>query len=175
MSDFKKYFPILVEWEGSAFENVAGDNGGPTKYGIILSEWIAKGYDKNGDGIVDVNDLKLITANDAMSIAKSHYWDRCKADDIENQSIANMLVDFSYNCGVGLAIMKIQQCVGVIADGVIGDKTITAINTEPQETLFNNLKAVRLKYYQDIVHNHPKQIKFLKGWNNRTQSFTFSK
>ena len=30
MADFKKYFPTLVKWEGSSFEIVPGDAGGPT-------------------------------------------------------------------------------------------------------------------------------------------------
>ena len=61
MADFKKYFPQILDFEGRVYENVEGDAGGPTKYGIILSEWKTKGYDKNHDGKIDENDLKLIT------------------------------------------------------------------------------------------------------------------
>src|SRR6478735_11274468 len=31
---FDEYFDWLVPWEGAAYENVPGDPGGPTKYGI---------------------------------------------------------------------------------------------------------------------------------------------
>lgn len=173
MADFKKYFPTLIKWEGSSFEVVPGDAGGPTKYGVILSEWKAKGWDKDGNGVIDVNDLKLITADDASAIAKSHYWDKLSADNISNQSIAEMLVDFAYNCGVGTAARKIQECLGLVIDGNIGPKSIQAINSANQEQLFNDLKAKRRNYYLGIVARNPLQIKFLKGWLNRNNSFKF--
>ena len=47
----------------------------------------AQGYDKDGDGDIDVADLKLITAEDATMIMKKNYWDRWKADQIKNQAI----------------------------------------------------------------------------------------
>lgn len=173
MADFKKYFPTLVKWEGSTFEVVPGDAGGPTKYGVILAEWKAKGWDKDGDKDVDVNDLKLITADDAAGIAKSHYWDKLKADNINNQSVAEMLVDFAYNCGVGTAAKKIQEVLGVTKDGVIGPGSLKAINDANQEQLFSDLKAKREAYYRAIVANKPSQSKFLKGWLNRNNSFHF--
>lgn len=173
MADFKKYFPTLVKWEGAVFENVPGDAGGPTKYGVILSEWKAKGWDKDGDTDVDVEDLKLITANDAMFIAKTHYWDKLKADDIKNQSIAEFIVDFAYNCGVGTAAKKVQEVLGVTADGVVGKITLSAMNNANQEDLFKKLKEKRRNLYLAIVARKPSQIKFLKGWLNRNNYFKF--
>lgn len=173
MADFSKYFPTLIKWEGTSFDIVPGDAGGPTKYGVILSEWKYKGWDKDGDKDIDVDDLKLITMADASIIAKTHYWDKLKADNIKNQSVAEFLVDFAYNCGVGTAAKKIQEVLGVNADGVIGNITLGAINNANQEDLFNNLKTKRRNYYLAIVARKPSQIKFLKGWLRRNDSFKF--
>lgn len=173
MADFKKYFPTLVKWEGAVFENVPGDAGGPTKYGVILSVWKAKGWDKDGDTDIDVDDLKLITSNDAMIIAKSHYWDKLKADSIVNQSVAEFIVDFAYNCGVGTSARKVQEVLGIPVDGVVGSITLMAINRANQEDLFNKLKQKRRNLYLAIVARRPSQIKFLKGWLNRNNYFKF--
>ena len=173
MADFKKYFPTLVKWEGSAFENVPGDAGGPTKFGVILSEWIAQGYDKNGDGKINVEDLKIITSEDAMKIAKPHYWDKAQADNINNQSVAEMIIDFGYNCGIGLAIRKTQTILNLTVDGSIGPNSIKAINNSNQKDLFDKLVSSRIAYYKAIVAAKPSQSKFLKGWLDRTNSFKF--
>ena len=173
MADFKKYFPTLVQWEGAAFENVPGDKGGPTKYGVILEEWKTKGYDKDGDKDIDVDDLKLINANDAQVIAKTHYWDKLKGDQIANQSIAEFIVDFAYNCGVITAAKKTQEVLGVTQDGIFGPITVAKINSTNQKEFFDKLKARRERYYRAIVENNSSQNKFLKGWLNRNNSFKF--
>ena len=175
MASFKEYFPKLLKWEGVGYENVPGDNGGPTNTGIILSEWIAKGYDKNGDGIVNVEDLKLITVEDAEKISKSHYWDKLKCDQIKNQSIAEFIADFAFNCGTGTAARKTQKALGIKEDGIFGNQTLSAIDKADQENLFNKLKQLRTDYYLAIVNNNPSQKKFIKGWLNRTNSFKFVK
>lgn len=173
MADFKKYFPQILDFEGRVYENVPGDAGGPTKYGIILSEWETKGYDKNGDGKIDVEDLKLITEDDAYKIYKADYWDTIKGDQINNQTIASYICDFGINCGISLAIKKTQTILGLLADGQFGPKSLQAVNSANQKDLFNKLVETRAAYYNAIVENHPAQNKFLKGWLRRTNSFNF--
>lgn len=173
MADFKKFFPILLHWEGSSFTIIPGDNGGATKFGVTLAEWKAAGYDENSDGTVDVNDLKLITEDEAMVIAKREYWDLMKGDNILNQSVANFIVDFAYNCGSGTATKKLQHVLGTVVDGVIGSHTLNTLNSTDQQTLFNKLKQMRIQYYDAIVENNGGQEKFLRGWLNRTNSFEF--
>ena len=64
----------------------------------------------------------------------------CKADKIQDQSVANMLVDFAYNSGVKRAATYLQLTLGITADGIIGNKTLFAINKSNGKRLFERFK-----------------------------------
>lgn len=174
MADFNKYFPTLLKWEGTEYEDVAGDSGGPTKCGVILSEWVKFGYDKDGDGDVDKFDLMKINQTDAAKIAKTHYWDELKADQIKNQSLAEIIVDAAYNQGMGYTPKMVQKCVGAEVDGQFGNQTLNLINTLDPQKLFDRIKTARKDRYINIVNKYPKNKKFFEGWMNRLNSFKFT-
>lgn len=76
-------------------------------------------------------------------ILRTYYWNRWKADQIENQSIANILVDWVWASGVH-GIKKPQSLLGVTADGIVGKATLAAINGYPsQHELFDKIKQAR--------------------------------
>jgi len=52
--------------------NDPADLGGATNKGVTLSTWQKQGYDKNGDGKIDVEDLKLITGWEIIKILPAH-------------------------------------------------------------------------------------------------------
>ena len=94
------------------------------------------------------------------------------ADSIENQSIANLLVDYVWASGI-YGIKYPQQVLGVKADGVVGPKTLAAINNYPdQEELFNKLWKRREQHFRAIAGSGYKK-KFLKGWLNRLNDFKY--
>jgi len=94
MANLKKFIPFLLKWEGGFVED-ADDLGGPTNKGVTLKTWQEVGYDKNGDGIIDQEDLKQIFISDVIEcVLRPHYWDLWQADRISNQSIADLLVDW---------------------------------------------------------------------------------
>nr|DAM03133.1 MAG TPA: Lysozyme [Caudoviricetes sp.] len=163
----------ILQWEGG-FANHPNDKGGATNKGVTLSTWKKVGYDKDGDGCIDVSDLKLLTDEDVeKKVLKPFYWDRWKADDINNQSIANLLVDWVWASGV-YGIKYPQEVLGVIADGIVGNKTLSAVNDYPnQEELFQKLWDRRKQHFESIVHRDPSQKVFLKGWMNRLNDYKF--
>lgn len=173
MAKFELYFDTLIKHEGGYVDDPL-DAGGATKYGITLNVWKKRGYDKNKDGKIDKEDVKLLTKEDALKIAKEDYWDPIKGDDINNQSIAEFIFDWGYNSGIKTAIKKVQEIVGVPVDGIVGPVTLKAINQYPPKELFNKLKKSRENFYLAIVRNRPSQKKFLKGWLNRNNSFKFA-
>ena len=176
MADFRLFFDRLMEEEGGYTDHPA-DKGGPTKYGITLAEWIKKGYDKDHDGDIDKDDVKLIDKTDAYKICKADYWDPLRADEIANQSVADFIFDWGFNSGIKTAAKYVQRTLGFSngnVDGVIGDHTIAAINAADPHQLFDSLKLNRERFYRAIVSGNPSQAVFLKGWLNRNNSFTYT-
>lgn len=173
MADFSVYFPKLIQFEGGFVDNPL-DKGGPTKYGITLWDWQQYGRDINGDGVIDIKDLELITPTDAEPIAKTQFWNVLLADQINSQSVAEMSVDWAYTSGTYTVIERIQSLIGVAVDGKFGPNTLAGVNGYEPLRLFTMLKALRTRFYIDLVNTHHVNITFLSGWLNRVNSFKFT-
>lgn len=171
MADSSKLVPFILSWETDKYTNNNHDRGGATKYGITLATWRRVGYDKNGDGVLNEEDVKLLTEEDFHRVFKNNFWDACKADKIQDQSVANMLVDFAYNSGVKRAITYLQLTLGITADGIIGNKTLFAINKSNGEILFKRFKKTRKNYLMSIAKGTQKD--FLNGWLRRVSYMTY--
>lgn len=168
--------PFILYWEGGdKYSELSADRGGPTKYGITLATWQKVGYDKNGDKHITKEDVKLLTMDDFNMVFRQTFWTKLMADDILDQSVANMVVDFAYNSGVCRVAKRLQTIVGVTADGVVGNKTIAAVNHYKfgAKVLFCALKADRIKYLKGVAAGNASQKRFLAGWLNRVNSIRY--
>jgi lysozyme family protein len=171
MATLNKLIPLLLKWEGG-YVNDPADRGGATNKGVTIATWKQQGYDKNGDGVIDVEDLKMISVEDVIErILRPHYWNRWQADRIDSQALANILVDWVWGSGRwGITIP--QGILGVPADGIVGEKTLRYLNEYPDpEALFEKIKQVRRAYLNMICIDRPANKRFLKGWINRLNDF----
>lgn len=171
MADVNKLAPIIFQWEGG-WSDVKEDRGGKTNMGITLDTWKSQGYDKDGDGDIDADDLRIISREDVVGLLRKGYWDRWRADYICNQSIANILVDWTWNSGTN-GIKIPQRILGLKADGIVGPITLNTVNASNQRNLFDLIKSERISFVNNIVRKDPSQQKFLKGWLNRINSFIY--
>jgi len=154
MANFNDAIEKTLINEGG-YVNDPNDTGGETKYGISK-----RAYPNV--------DIKNLTEDEAKEIYKRDYWDKIQGDAIQSQLLAEELFDTSVNMGVRTASKLIQGCVGVHPDGVIGNKTLQAINYESEELILLRFKLAKIARYVRLANKRPQNRKFLRGWINRT-------
>ncbi len=153
MPNFDKAFKKVIGHEGG-YVNDPDDNGGETKYGISK-----RAYPQI--------DIKNLTLDGAKEIYKKDYWTRLKCDDINSEQIAIELFDMGVNSGNKTAVKIAQSILDIAIDGIIGTKTIAAINEIDEEKFLLAFKLGRVARYVDICNKNKTQSKFLLGWCNR--------
>lgn len=172
MANIDKLAPFILRWEGG-FVNDPVDNGGATNMGVTIGTWRSVGYDKDGDGDIDVDDLRLLDKEDVIErVLRPHYWNRWRADEILNQSVANILVDWVWASGTH-GIKRPQRILGVTPDGIVGPKTLAAVNSMGPMELHFRIKNDRIKFIDEICRRDPSQERFRKGWMNRINALVY--
>ena len=68
----------------------------------------------------------------------------------------------------------VSTVLGVQADGIVGPKTLQAVNNADSRTLFDTIKAEREAFLYRIVERDPSQKRFIKGWLNRLNALKYS-
>lgn len=75
-----------------------------------------------------------------------------------------MVVDWVWGSGAG-TIKKVQALLNVTQDGIVGPKTIAALNAAKDISV--KVYQARKSFFEAIVKRNPSQKKWLKGWMNR--------
>lgn len=166
MADYRKLKPFILRWEGG-YTNDQADLGKQTNKGVTLSTYRSV-FGKNKT----VSDLKKITDEQWEFIFKKNYWDKWEADNIKDQNVANILVDWLW-CSGSYGIKIPQMVLGVSADGIVGSKTIAAINARDGRELFDTIKQERKDFIDRICQTRPQNRKFKNGWLNRINSLAY--
>lgn len=139
-----------------------GKTGWHTNKGITYQNWVLNFGRSKDDRFFKMN------TEDWAKITKSKYWDKWKADQIISQKVANILVDYVFNSG-SHGIKNVQKLVGVNPDGVVGPKTLDAVNKQSEKEFLTRLYNERYRFYDAIIRSNPTQAKFKNGWYNRVK------
>jgi lysozyme family protein len=174
MADVKILAPIILSFEGG-YQCFPEDRGNYNSNGVLVGTNMgiaALTYETATGNVPTVDDMRNISKELFTEILKKYFWDRWMGDQINNQSVAEILVDWAWASGHwGITIP--QRILGVTADGIVGTKTITALNATDQHNFFDQVKSARFTFINNLVTMDLSQQKFEKGWNERVNSYTF--
>jgi lysozyme family protein len=182
MAEFLVAIKTIFKHEGR-FVDDPNDPGGATDYGISLRFLQSLGDldhdgwpdgDINKDGECNSEDIKALSIDDAERLYKIHFWDKVGYERIHDQSIATKLFDLCVNVGIvganKIAQRSVRSATGITLedDGMMGFRTIAALNMCTPQLLLVAIKSEAAGYYRSL----PKILKdqFLKGWLNRAYS-----
>ena len=163
--------PFILKWEGG-WVNDPDDLGQATCKGVCFKTYKLYRQRKKLPKPT-LGDLKNISDEEFTDILKSMYWDACRADKIQSQGVANAIVDWAWHSGTTTAAKEVQKVLGVSSDGIIGNLTLSAINSQSPLPLFGKIKAARIKYIERICKSRPANQKFYRGWMNRINDLKY--
>ena len=154
--NWDKSFEMVLKHEGG-FVNHPKDPGGMTNLGVTKAAW--EGYIGKS---VDEAFMRSLTPEVVKPFYKAMYWDKIKGDQLPN-GVDYAAYDLAVNSGTGRAAKYLQQIAGVTADGVIGPKSLEAIQKCNPEQMVQALCDMRL----DFLKRLPTFETFGKGWSRR--------
>ena len=159
---FEDCLARILKHEGG-YVNDPLDSGGRTNLGVTQRVW----EEFVGHPVTEA-DMKALTPEKIAPMYKLKYWNPSYCEVLP-KGLDYVVFDFAVNAGTGRSVKTLQQAIGCVADGVIGPKTMAAINDANPKDLIAKFSDARADFYQGIVARKPDQARFIKGWLNRVE------
>lgn len=177
MRHFEAAAEFVLRNEGGWSDHPA-DPGGKTHRGVILQVLMDLGEwaDRDGDGDVDYQDLRLLSREDAKHILLEHPWQgwrRLGLSDVEDGYVATKVFDIVWVSGPkqgGLVAQRALKAAGrpVKIDGWIGAKTRAALSAVDPIAFVPGHRGEAAGFFRMLGAMKPELgIEFLAGWLNR--------
>ena len=152
---------VVAKEGGYKLIDVPGDRGGQTYAGI------SRRANPRWSGWEEV-DLGIMPSKYKVAIKyESDYWKPMKLDSIFEIEKQKVLLSCAVLSGVRTATLLAQGVVGETKDGIMGSKTVGAINSMSRDYFCAYFALARIARFSRICQQNPSQNKFLRGWVNR--------
>lgn len=169
MTNFDEALAFVLRNEDPRLSGVVTrDSGGRTRFGIA-----ERFHPELGDAFYAGPPHEALEK--AREIYRFEYWREIRGDDIENQQVAAKLLDMAVNLGVRQAIVLCQRALNatdeddLAADGVLGERTLDAVNRCDPALLLEHLRGACADFYHHLADVNPKSRRYLHGWLARAR------
>jgi lysozyme family protein len=153
-STYEQAITQVFKDEGG-YTNDPQDPGGPTNWGITIYD--ARQYWKHDATAQDVRNMPKAIAE---SIYSEHYAIPIQYDSLP-AGVGYAVLDYAINSGISRSIKVLQQIVGVTQDGIMGPRTLSAVNAANPSDVINTIYNERLHF-----------LKSLRTWNTFKHGWT---
>jgi lysozyme family protein len=167
MAEFKIAVNKLLASEGGKV-NDPDDPGGKTNFGITQKsldafhfQWVSSALPK---------DVFNLTREQASDFYFYEYWSPCRGTLLASQPLANLLLSMAVLQGKKTAVRRLQNLLGVAPDGIMGSKTLQAIESADIKSLLPAYAEANKDFFRKLVEKRPASQKFLAGWINRVEA-----
>lgn len=150
---------------GFKLHEVKNDRGGMTYAGI------ARKFNCDWPGWIVIDRGETPPTELVREFYRQGYWEPIRGDELEF-GIAADIFDFAVNTSAPrrptLAVKLAQIVAGAHPDGVIGPKTVAALNAMGEQAFRQLYFIAKIKRYAEIANKDRTQRDFLLGWVNRS-------
>lgn len=166
------------------FVNDPDDPGGATNHGVTIHTMRRLGLDLDGDGDVDVADVRRLTRAQARQIFVQHYFHRpgiAKLPQALHATVFDMYVNAGANAVRILQRLLVEMGQRIDVDGAIGPQTIEAAKlayASAPNHLADAYGIARRNYYYALADARPASRKYARrrdggkgGWIARAEEF----
>ena len=148
---FDEAFERLIGHEGG-YVNHPADPGRETNFGITRRSYPGE-------------DIKGMTLARAKEIYLRDFWGPAGCDAMPD-ALRFDVFDMAVNSGPRPAIRMLQRVVGETEDGILGPRTLQAVQSMPAPRLRARFNGLRLAFMADL----PTWPAFGRGWARRIAS-----
>jgi lysozyme family protein len=155
--NFRDCLELVLKHEGG-FVNHRLDPGGMTNLGVtkrVWEEWVKHEVDEKA--------MRALTPALVAPMYEMKYWRTSYCEKLP-RGLDLLVFSMAVNAGSGRSVKLLQDAIGVVADGIIGPRTMAKINEANVETLIDKFSEARRAYYR-VLKLFPV---FGRGWLNRT-------
>lgn len=188
---FDVWLRFLIQWEGGvrpssdetteglflratrvrAFSNDPLDRGGATMMGVthkVFTFWRTQYLQRTAPA---VEELRMLDFYEWQHIVESLYWEPLKAQLMPFACVAVSMADWHWHSG-SIAIRTVQRMLGQVQDGIVGRRTLGAMQTQCHSRSYardmaDQILSRRHQFLMHLMERHPEQKRFYIGWKNR--------